>query len=496
MNRREHGARSRMDMLRRHFRLSLGDGLAHSVMVGVGETYLPAFALALGMPDVTAGLVATLPLLVGGLVQLVAPLGIARVGSYRRWTVCCAALQAASFLPLVIGALLGRMPGLLLFACAALYWAAGMSASPAWNVWIGRLIPPSVRSGYFGFRQSAVQAGALSGLVCGGIWLQHAGGYGIDAPAAFAALFGLALVCRAVSTAFLRGHADLAADAPPHGGQGDVQRRGAHRHVWRRRILPHLQRGRQGRVVLFLVAFNASVAVASAFFTPYMLRSLALSYTSYMLLTASSVASKVVALPLLGRVLRRTSPRRLLIAGAAGVAPLPALWLVSNDLGYLLALQLVAGVVWAAFELGTFLLFFDVRDERERTDLLSLFNGCNAVASAGGSLAGGALLHLHVGAAAYHMVFLASAGLRAVSLLLVMRIPAAAWRPWRLAVPALRVLGIRPSAGTMTRPVIATAAPEADADADADPGGDPDGDPGGEGVDGAVRKAPAAAGRD
>ena len=35
--------------LRRDLRAMLGDGVSFSVMVGVGESYLPAFALALGM---------------------------------------------------------------------------------------------------------------------------------------------------------------------------------------------------------------------------------------------------------------------------------------------------------------------------------------------------------------------------------------------------------------------------------------------------------------
>ena len=43
---------------------SLWDGVFFSLMVGLGETYLPAFALALGHGEVLAGLVATVPMLV------------------------------------------------------------------------------------------------------------------------------------------------------------------------------------------------------------------------------------------------------------------------------------------------------------------------------------------------------------------------------------------------------------------------------------------------
>ena len=48
------------------------DAAAYSVMVGCGETYLPAFALALGLGPIVAGMVASVPLLVGATVQLAA----------------------------------------------------------------------------------------------------------------------------------------------------------------------------------------------------------------------------------------------------------------------------------------------------------------------------------------------------------------------------------------------------------------------------------------
>ncbi len=47
-------------------RASIADGAGVSAMVGVGETYFAAFALALGTGETVAGLVATLPMLAGG----------------------------------------------------------------------------------------------------------------------------------------------------------------------------------------------------------------------------------------------------------------------------------------------------------------------------------------------------------------------------------------------------------------------------------------------
>jgi hypothetical protein len=54
------------------------------------------------MGEVVAGLIACVPLLAGAILQLVSPYGVRTLGSYRRWVSACAAVQAASFIPLVV----------------------------------------------------------------------------------------------------------------------------------------------------------------------------------------------------------------------------------------------------------------------------------------------------------------------------------------------------------------------------------------------------------
>lgn len=123
---REPAAGERASRLRNDVRTMTADGASFSVMVGIGETYLPAFMLAVGMSQISAGLITTVPLVIGGFMQLISPMAIRRLGSNRRWVVLCASLQAVSFLPLVAAALLGSIPPLAAFLVASVYWA------PAW----------------------------------------------------------------------------------------------------------------------------------------------------------------------------------------------------------------------------------------------------------------------------------------------------------------------------------------------------------------------------
>ena len=85
------------------------DGVSFSVMVGLGETYIPAFVLAAGLGEVAAGLIATLPPLAGAVFQLVTPFAVRHLHSYRRWVVACAALQALALAPLAMGGWRGQI---------------------------------------------------------------------------------------------------------------------------------------------------------------------------------------------------------------------------------------------------------------------------------------------------------------------------------------------------------------------------------------------------
>ena len=134
-------AQQHASRLRHNLRASTSDGMACSVMIGIGENYLPAFALALGMGELVAGWIACVPLLAGAVLQLVSPACVRRIGSVRRWVVLCVAAQALSFIPLIITALSGHMRRSMLFVLAAIYWGSGMASGPAWANWMDTLVP-------------------------------------------------------------------------------------------------------------------------------------------------------------------------------------------------------------------------------------------------------------------------------------------------------------------------------------------------------------------
>lgn len=441
-------------LVRRDLRAIFSDALAFSVMVGLGESYLVAFGLAAGLGAVAAGLLGSTPMLVGAALQLVAPAGVRWMGSFRRWVVLCACLQAASFVPLALGALGGGMPAWLLFLVAGVYWGTGMGTGPAWNTWVGRLVPGGVRPVFFALRTRAAHAATFLGLVAGGLVLQATAGDGRLEP--FALLFLAAGVARGVSAWFLSRQSEPAT-LPKTSERVPV-----------REFLVRLRSRQDGRVVAYMLAVQVAIWIAAPYYTPYMLRDLDMGYGTYMGLLALALVGRSVSLPWLGRLARRAGVGPLLWVGGIGIGISSTVWALTSSLWVLAVTQVFSGVVWSAYELATFLLFFETIEERERTSFLTLYNVASASSIVLGSVLGGiAFTVLGADRAAYHALFLASGVLRLATLPLMARIRPG--RPGRrLPEMSMRPLAVRPGAGAIERPIVATLGPEA-GEAEAEP---------------------------
>jgi MFS family permease len=398
---------------RADLRKIVGEGAAHSIMVGVGESYLPAFVLAMGMGQVAAGLITTIPLLAGAVLQLVSPAAVHYLGSHRRWVVTCAALQASSFVPMAIAAWYGQLPVLVMFALAAVYWGSGLGTATAWSTWVEKLVPARLRTNYFSRRTRFNQIATLGGFLLGGFSLQWGAAHG-QALTVFAVLFLLAALARLTSTLFLASQSEP--EPIPNG----------HRHVSMLEFFRRFRHSGDGRLLVYLLSVQAAAQIAGPYFTPFMLRSLKMSYVSYVTLIAISFAAKAIALPAIGMLARRYGTRTLLWLGGVGIVPISGLWLISNSFPFLCVVQLLAGITWAAYELAMFLLFFETIRPAERTGMLTNFNFAHSLATAAGSLLGGALLwQLGKHAETYLLLFALSSVARALSLVMLWRVPAA-----------------------------------------------------------------------
>ncbi len=399
------------------------DGFSFSVMVGIGEAYLPAFMLARGLGEMNAAMIATVPVLLGSMLQLLAPLVLQKLKSYRRFVVTTASLQACSMLMLMGMALLPHVPAWAVYIPATLYWAAGLATGPAWNTWVEQLVPRRIRSGFFARRSRLSHVGVLFGLISGGLLLRWSVAHEMTV-AVFAILFGVGAIGRFVSAAMLARHTEAVHTAGKYslGFARDPDDVAADRSSFGDRLSAMLQMirrpGPAGRLVSFLMIVQIAVHVSGPYFNPFMLKVLKLSWVDYMGLLSLGFIGKMLSLPWAGRFADRWGADRLLWVGSVGIVPISALWFVAQDVWFLACLQILSGLVWGCYELAMLLQFFGQIPGERRVAMLTLYNLGNSAAMVAGTLIGALILNsLGRNHDAYLFVFVASGCLRLFALL-------------------------------------------------------------------------------
>jgi hypothetical protein len=425
----------------RDLRAITADGVHYSIMVGAGETYVPAFALALGFGPVAAALVTTLPMFLGSLPQLAAPFGVVHAQSYRRWVVTCARLQAACFFPLVASALGAPLGVVGLFAVMSAYWGFSLATGPAWNAWVETLVPQEIRARFFAARTRWANLALFGSLLIASLVLYGALGTPRALPL-FAGLFAIAAGAR-----FLSANALARQSEHPGLAQGHTP------------LSPlatlRLLRGRpEARLLLAMLGLTLGTYLAAPFFTPYMLGPIGLDYTEFTIVTATVFLARIAVLQLLGRFASRIGVSRILAWSSLAIAPLPALWLVSHELWWLLLAQVLSGVAWGAYEYATLLTFFERIDARSRASVLSLYNAANAGAMTLGTLLGAVAFGGFAGSAGnYTLVMAVSAVARFAAVPFLRHAPET---PAPANPVAEDALSVQPGAGALASPVLAT----------------------------------------
>lgn len=442
-------------------------------MVGCGESYLPAFALAVGMSDTAAGLVGSVPLFVGGILQLVSPRGIRWIGGLRRWVVAGATLQALAFIPLIAAAWIGRLSLSMVLLIASLYWATGLATGPAWNTWVEEIVPTGIRVRFFSRRSRLQQVCTFAGLVAAGVTL-HVTSHYDRALWGFTAIFVAATVLRLGSAWFLFQHpreqANFAENASPIEQLVDDTGKPP---IEAPAVVDASAQGRSPstpsgnplqdsafrskaawRLLGYLVLMQVFIQISVPFFTPYMLTHLQFTYGEFVWLTSIAFVSKVLSIAYWGRMAEDFGADRLLWVGGIGLIPLSSFWIFSSNLVYLSIVQIVAGIAWAAYELGFFLSFFDLLPRARRTKLLTIYNFANTSAICLGAIIGASIFNALGGnELAYHWLFGSSAIGRLLCLAVLVGIPLP---HHAVRTIALRILSVRVNSGSITSPVVAS----------------------------------------
>ena len=358
---------------------SVYDGMAYSVMAGAGETYFSAFALFLKATTAQIGFLSALPPLLGSFAQLLSA-WLGQISGQRRLIILTGtSLQAISFIPLLfLPVLFPDYCVTLLIVCVTVYYALGNLVAPQWNSLMGDLVHEQQRGRYFARRNRLMSITNFISLIGAGVILhffeqQH------TTFAGFTLIFVIAVIARLVSVNFLAKMIGL----PGYVASLELP---VIKDWWRR-----LHGSRFLRFAIFFTLMNFAVTIASPYFTVYMLRDLQLSYFEFMIITATLILAQFLALNSWGRLCDAFGNRLILLVTGCILPSLPVAWIVSHNIWYLLAIQVLAGFSWAGFSLSSANYLYDLVPPAKRVTYLAVHNVLAAVGMFLGATLGGQL---------------------------------------------------------------------------------------------------------
>jgi MFS family permease len=311
-------------------------------------------------------------------------------------------MQALSHLGLIAVATLQLKSYWLLLALVLLYYVSGMVSAPAWGAWMGALTERRNRERYFATRSTFVSISMLLAFLWAGYHLRDAAAAD-RLSGAYALLFSIGFVARLGSSFALFQQPD----------PSPVRRDSLRRVLARTRSAV---RGDGFKLAALLGIWLLGAQVSIPFYAPYMLKTLSLGYDGFAVLCAAQLVTKTITFPFTHRLAARFGLERMLV-GSIGLAAIVAyMWGSQSSMGGLFLAQALSGFAWASYEFASFQLLLNNAKPRERVEFLAMSASLGGLMQLGGALLGSFLL-ARVGLK-YREVFLVSAGLRALPLLL------------------------------------------------------------------------------
>ena len=134
-----------------------------------------------------------------------------------------------------------------------------------------------------------------------------------------------------------------------------------------------------------------SVAVASPFFTVYMLRDLQFNYIMFMSNTGVAILAQFLTLNRWGRISDVFGNRRILAATGILIPLMPLLWVLSSNFFYLLVIQAISGLIWAGFTLSASNFLYDLTVSNKRATYMAVHSVLASMGIFAGAMLGGYL---------------------------------------------------------------------------------------------------------
>lgn len=362
---------------KKSLRHSLVAGAFDAIMVGLTDSFLIPFFLALKSPVMMIGLIKTLPSLIASFFQLFTKPIERLIRSRKKISLLMTLLETIVLIPLVI------LPHILpvnntsiwiYFFCVVLYSVFAMLFTPFWSSWVGDMVDESKRGVFFAKRNKLIAiSNFLSYLVSGFIltWLSS-----ISILLGFSAVFLLALLSELCSGYFVSKMDDI-----PLKGE-EVS------NVSFLKFLKMLDRTEFGRFVFGASIFRWAVYIGSPFIAMYLLNDLHFTYMQFTFIMLTPSVASFLTINQWGKWSDKIGTKRITVMGAYLIGISSIMWFFSKDFKFIFIINVINGIGWAAFNLASSNYVFDASMKEEVVTYSAYYNLFLGVAVVLGGLTG------------------------------------------------------------------------------------------------------------
>ncbi len=331
---------------------SIKSGIAYGFNDGTTNSYISPYALALGANNNHIAMLTSIPNLLAPLSELGAMKAMHKFHSRKKIIIFSALLQTLMIIPMMIIPffLLDKGPLVLVFFFSA-YAIFGTFFVPAYDSWMGDLVPENIRGRYFGNRSKIIGFVSLTVMLISGYFLDL---FDKGVFVGFFVLFIIGIIGRLMSLYYT---------AKMHEPEFTLKKKFQFSFF---EFVKRMPFNNFGRFTIYIALMYFAVYVASPFFTVYMLKDLHLSYLKYTILTIGSGLATLIGLPLWGKFSDKYGNIRSLKITGFLVPIAPLLFLFSPNYYYLLFVQIFSGLAWSGFNLSAANFLFDSTTKQRR----------------------------------------------------------------------------------------------------------------------------------
>lgn len=389
-------------------KLSHFEGGLYALMVASTESFLFYYAVKQNISSFQLALLATLPLALGALSQILVPKFISdkHLGSSVVWTMLFQIIGVIGILYTV--AVHYSFNQLLFYSC--IHFMGGLTSNPLWIDWASRIIPKRNFRKYMARRSEFTWYFILFFYILLAVLGQQFTWFKL----VYIFLIGaIARVLSCILQSFII--------------RGEFSKRITEKAIVKsrltetvdRQVLPHDLMKVIKTFIILTSFFRLAIYVSNPFFVPYMMNDLKLSMFQFVFLSSIPYFGRAIFFNHWGRIGKNYGAFFSIQVTMLYISFIPIIWIFSHNYTFLVVTEILAGICWGGLELNQVLMIQNFMHQSMKEGsrvLLGIHMACANFLGVIGAVIGSFLLNA---AWNFREVFLLSSILRFLTALIL-----------------------------------------------------------------------------